>query len=52
MSWQNIITLAVVVGVAAFFVWRSSGTKDHKHGCGCGCPHEGEADAKSKKATP
>jgi len=51
MSWQNIITLAIVVGVATFFVWRSSGTKNHKHGCGCGCAHEDETEAKKEKTT-
>jgi hypothetical protein len=51
MSWQNILTLVIVVGAAIFFVWRSSGTKDHKHGCGCGCAHEDETEAKKEKTT-
>ena len=51
MSWQNILTLVVVLGVATFFVWRSSGTKDHKHGCGCGCAPEDETKAGKEKTT-
>lgn len=51
MSWQNILTLVIVLGVAMIFVWRSSG-KDHKHGCGCGCAHEDETESKKDKAAP
>ena len=50
MSWQNILTLVVVLGVATFFVWRSSGTKDHKHGCGCGCAPRDKTAAEKEKA--
>jgi len=49
MSWQNIVTLVVVLGVATFFVWRGSGVKDHKHGCGCGCAPGDEPEAKKDK---
>ncbi len=52
MSWQNILTLVVVLGVATFFVWRGSGTKDHKHGCGCGCAHGDETEIKKDNAAP
>ena len=51
MSWQNILTLAIVLGVATFFVWRSSGAKNHKHGCGCGCAHADETETKKQKST-
>ena len=51
MSWQNILTLVIVLGVAAIFVWRSSGSKDHKHGCHCGCAHENETENKKEKVT-
>jgi hypothetical protein len=50
MSWQNVLTLVVVLGVATVFVWRSSGTKKHNHGCGCGCAHEGDAETQKDKA--
>jgi len=50
MSWQNILTLAIVLGVAIFFVWRSSGKK-HSHGCNCGCVHEDDPENQKNKAT-
>jgi hypothetical protein len=50
MSWQNILTLVIVLGVAVFFVWRSSGSK--KHGCNCGCGHEHAPENQKDKAAP
>ena len=50
MSWQNILTLVIVLGVAVFFVWRSSGAKKHNHSCNCGCAHEDAAGAPKDKA--
>ncbi len=46
MKWQELLPLVAVLGVAVFFVWRSSSQKKHEHGCGCGCPHEPEAETK------
>jgi hypothetical protein len=41
MTWHEILPLAVVLGVAAIFVWRSSGAKKSDGGCECcGCGHE------------
>jgi hypothetical protein len=52
MSWQNILTLAIVLGVAVFFVWRSSGSKKHGHSCNCGCGHEDETETRKDKSAP
>jgi|GEM_PF-1424410 len=52
MSWQNILALAIVLGVATFFVWRSSGPKNHSHGCNCGCGHEDESETRKDKTAP
>jgi len=49
MSWPDIATLVIVLGVATFFVWRSSGTRNHKHNCGCGCAHENPTETPKDK---
>jgi len=50
MNWPDILTLVMVLGVATFFVWRSSGTKPHQHGANCGCGHEDDAAKQKDKA--
>jgi len=50
MNWHQFVPLAVVLGIAVVFVWRSSGQKKHDHDCGCGCEHG--HDAKTGKNTP
>jgi F0F1-type ATP synthase assembly protein I len=50
MNWQNILVLVIVLGVATFFVWRSSGTKKHNHGCNCGCAQEDDAGPQKDQA--
>jgi len=45
MTWQQFLTLVIVLAVAVIFVWRSSGGK--KTGCGCnscGCTHNHDHD--------
>jgi hypothetical protein len=39
-----------VLGVATFFVWRSSGTKKHNRNCNCGCDHAVAAETPKDKA--
>jgi hypothetical protein len=51
MNWQQFLTLLIVLGVATFFVWRSSGTKKHKHSHHCGCAHGCDAEKQKEKAT-
>jgi hypothetical protein len=43
---MNFLPLVIVLGIAVFFVWRSSGQKKHEHDCGCGCDHEHGAEPK------
>jgi len=52
MNWQQFVPMAIVLGIAVFFVWRSSGQKkhEHDHSCGCGCEHGNDVEA--KKTTP
>ena len=50
MNWQQFLPMILVLGVAVFFVWRSSSQKKHDHGCGCGCEHTD--DAETKKTNP
>ena len=51
MSWPDILTLVIVLGIATVFLWRSSG-KEHKPGCGCGCDHGHEPEPKKKITAP
>ena len=51
MNWQQFLTLLIVLGVAAIFVWRSSGTKKHTHGHDCGCAREPGAEKQKDQAT-
>ena len=50
MNWSDMLTLAIVLGVATFFVWRGSGTKNHKHGANCGCAPEDKTEVKKETA--
>jgi len=50
MNWQQILPIVIVLGVAVFFVWRSSSQK-HDHSCGCGCAHEPEDKNQKEKST-
>jgi hypothetical protein len=54
MNWQEFLPLIAVLGVAAFFVWRSSGQKKHghDHSCGCSCHHETEVETKKENSSP
>jgi hypothetical protein len=46
---MNFLPLVIVLGIAVFFVWRSSGQKKHEHTSSCGCNHEPDAEAKKTK---
>jgi hypothetical protein len=50
MNWQELLTLAVVLSVAAVFVWRSSAPDKHEHGCDCDC-HREHGEKSEKKTT-
>ena len=50
MNWQEFLPMIVVLGVAVFFVWRSSGQNKHTHGPDCGCGHDHNADAKKQNS--
>jgi len=47
---MSFLPVLIVLSVAVFFVWRSSGQKKHGHDCGCGCDHG--HDTKAKEPTP
>jgi hypothetical protein len=48
MNWQQFFPLAIVLGVAVIFVWRSSSKKS---GCGqdCNCSHEHDSPREKKE---
>jgi len=50
MNWQQFLTLLIVLGVGAIFVWRSSSPKKHEHSANCGCDHEHDSDKPKDKA--
>ena len=51
MNWPDILMLVTVLGVATFFVWRSSGTNSSDHHCGCGCHHDHAAETTEDEAS-
>ncbi len=52
MNWQQFLPLAIVLGVGAVFVWRSSGPKKHEHSADCGCVHEEKTPAEKQNKLP
>jgi hypothetical protein len=53
MSSQDLLTLGIVISVALFFLWHSSGKKTgHGCGCHCGCDHAADKPSAPKPTGP
>ena len=50
MNWQQFLLLAIILGAAVLFIWRSSGKKAGECGCKRGCAHEPEPRARKENA--